>query len=66
MCICLQMFTQHDVEKRIAGIDALLSNKDAPWEKRVAAVSISTISLQYSYYLFHPATVKGAEVRWKE
>ena len=33
------MFTQHDVEKRIAGIDALLSDKDAPWEKRVTAVS---------------------------
>ena len=51
------MFTQHDVEKRVAGIDALLSNKDAPWEKRVAAVSHLSIEVYHSaLYATSPLT----------
>ena len=44
------MFTQHDVEKRVAAINALLSDKDAHWEKRVVAVSTFNLSLYSCLY----------------
>ena len=63
------MFTQHDVEKRVAAINAVLSDKDIHWEKRVAAVSdylslslSLSLRMQCCYVPLKFPTVEGAEV----